>query len=530
MPQEAPVLIVGAGPVAMTAALLLARFGVRSVMLEAKRERDVTGSRALCMQRDVLDILDRIGDVTPLLQQSVTWNLGRTYFREHELFQTTFPDAGRAHFPPFVNVGQDRTECWLESLVDRCDLTEVRYGHEVVELASRGAGVEVAVATHEGRRSLSGRYLVAADGSRSASRKRLDVGFPGTSFDDRFLICDIRAALPFANERRFFFDPEWNPGRQVLIHPQAESVWRIDWQVPHDFDLEAERATGALDDRIRRIAGDAPYEIVWMSVYRFHQRMADRFAVGRSLLAGDAAHLTAPFGARGLNSGIQDADNLAWKLAYVIEGWAPESLLRTYDSERRGAAEENLKVTSATMEFLVPQGDDQWRRRRDILERAVTDEAARRLVDSGKLAEPYWYLDSPLTTPPARQVEFPRDPCVTRPVVPGVLCPDLPLSCPGPSGARRLRELLGRGLVIVGTAGATPSRAALADVPGPVATFDLDTLDGAGILRGAVGTDGEVAVVVRPDGHIGAIVDSAPRALAACLRAIGGLPSSGPRA
>lgn len=525
--EDAPVLIVGAGPVGMTAALLLAGFGVRSLMLEAKHERDAAGSRALCMQRDVLDILDRVGDVTPLVRRGVTWSLGRTYFRGHELFQITFPDAGRAHFPPFVNIGQDETERWLESLVDRSDLTEVRYGHEVVGIAAHDDGAEVRVATAGGERRLRGRYLIAADGSHALSRKALGVGFPGVSFDDQFLICDVRARLPFANERRFFFDPEWNPGRQVLIHPQADSVWRIDWQVPPDFDLAAERASGALDDRIRRITGDARYEVVWLTVYRFHQRIADRFAVGRAFLAGDAAHLTAPFGARGLNSGIQDVENLAWKLAYVLAGWAPETLLSSYEPERRGAAQENLKVTSATMEFLVPQTDAQWQRRREILERAVTDDAARRLVDSGKLAEPFWYLESPLTTPATKSIEFPLGPGVARPVVPGVLCPDLPCKVPERPGSQRLRELLGTGLVVLATAGVMPDRTALAGFPGPLSAFDLDTLDPAGILRSATGAEGELAVVVRPDGHIAAIVDSASLTLAACSRAIGLTRSDG---
>jgi 2-polyprenyl-6-methoxyphenol hydroxylase-like FAD-dependent oxidoreductase len=178
-----------------------------------------------------------------------------------------------------------------------------------------------------------GSHLVGADGSRSRVRRLLGLPFEGHSFDDQFLIADIRASLPFANERRFYFDPPWNPGRQVLVHPQPDSVWRIDWQVPGDYDLAADSASGGLDARVRRIVGaSAPYELVWLSAYRFHQRVVPSFRRGRVFLAGDAAHLMSPFGARGLNSGMQDAENLAWKLAYVRHGWAPESLLGSYDS------------------------------------------------------------------------------------------------------------------------------------------------------------------------------------------------------
>ena len=142
------------------------------------------------------------------------------------------------------------------------------------------------------------------------------IGFDGYTFDDRFLIADVRADLPFTNQRHFHFDPPWNPGRQVLIHPQPDGVWRIDWQVPADTDADAERANGGLDRRIRQVVGaSTPYELVWMTGYRFSQRLADAFRVGRVFLAGDAAHVMSPFGARGLNSGIADAENLAWRLA-----------------------------------------------------------------------------------------------------------------------------------------------------------------------------------------------------------------------
>ena len=198
----------------------------------------------------------------------------------------------------------------------------------------------------------------------------LGVTFDGHSFDDRFLICDIRTDLPgWANERRFYFDPPWNPGRQVLIHPCPDSTYRIDWQVPGDYDDDAEAYTGARDARIRAIIGDRPYELLWSSVYRFQSRIVDRMRVGRVLLAGDLAHLVAPFGARGLNSGVQDAENAAWKMAFVLRGWAADRLLDSYHHERHAAAVENLDVTSATMRFLVPGTEAERRHRLSTLER-----------------------------------------------------------------------------------------------------------------------------------------------------------------
>lgn len=184
-------------------------------------------------------------------------------------------------------------------------------------------------------------------------------------------------------ERRFYFDPPWNPGRQVLLHPQPNGVWRIDWQVAEDVQLT--------DDHIRAIVGDKPYEVVWQSTYRFHQRRAKTFREGRILLAGDAAHVMSPFGARGLNSGICDADNAAWKIAADRNGEAGPKLLESYHVERGAAADENLRITSATMRFLVPGTPEEREKRERALESGEG-------IDSGKLFTPFAYTDSPLTT------------------------------------------------------------------------------------------------------------------------------------
>ncbi len=192
---------------------------------------------------------------------------------------------------------QAEVEHYLLDQVDAEPLVDVRYGHPIIGLHQDGSGVEVDAATPTARAVVRGSHLVAADGSRSTIRQLLGIGFPGRSFSDQFLICDIRADLPFPSERRFFFDPEWNPGLQVLVHQCPDGTWRIDWQVPADYDLEAERESGALDTRIRKITGDIPYEIVWATAYRFHERRAETFQSGR-VFPDDAAHLYAPFGAR----------------------------------------------------------------------------------------------------------------------------------------------------------------------------------------------------------------------------------------
>src|SRR5262245_7028204 len=512
-----PVLIAGAGPVGLVTALLLARWQVPSVVLESDpAERTHSGSRAICFQRNVLDVFDRVGCADAMVAEGVTRTTGRTFYRSDELFAVTFPTASTGSLPPWINISQASVERYLLARARADPLVELRFGHPVTAVEADEDGVSV----RAGRASLRGSHLVGADGSRSAVRQLLGIGFPGRSFDDQFLICDIRAELSFPSERRFFFDPSWNPGRQVLVHHCPHGVWRIDWQVPAGFDLEAERASGALDQRIRQITGSRPYEIVWATAYRFHERVADVFAAGRAFLAGDAAHLYAPFGARGLNSGAQDAENLAWKLAFVQRGWAPAVLLDSYEVERSAAARENLRVTSETMEFLVPQTDELRRRRRDVLERALVDPGARSLINSGTLAEPYWYTASPLTTPGPPLDGFPVAPGVSRPPVPGVICPDG--SCAADGTLTRLRRLLGSSLVLLTERASTATAARLVAstvISAPATSYALEEIDQGGRLRAALDASADSVHVVRPDGHLAAVLpEFDPVRLAAALR------------
>jgi pentachlorophenol monooxygenase/3-(3-hydroxy-phenyl)propionate hydroxylase len=349
-------------------------------------------------------------------------------------------------------------------------------------------------------------------------RAGLGIGLHGHSFDDRFLICDIRTELPgWATERRFYFDPPWNPGRQVLIHPCPDSTFRIDWQVPADEDGAAGVDPASQDARIRAIIGDRPYELVWSSVYRFHSRVVDRMRVGRVLLAGDLAHLVSPFGARGLNSGVQDAENAAWKLAFVLNGWADESLLDSYHAERHAAAGENLDVTNATMRFLVPGTNAEHSHRRAVLEAAGTDAEARAAVDSGRLAEPFWYVDSPLTTPNPSHPFTGRPPRgAVPPAGPGVLVPDAPITVGG--NPTRIRQIARDGFLLLAgdrvdadAVHTAARRATLAPVRlEHIADIDDDT---------ALGARPDELWIIRPDAHVAAVLaDPDPAAVGTALR------------
>ena len=345
------VAVVGAGAVGLTLAARLAQHGASVDLFEAEPRRERIGSKAICMQRETLEIWARLGIGQAVADRGIQWRVGRTYVRGRQLFEIHLP-GDEEHFPPFVNISQSEVEERLEARAVELGV-RIHRGHRFTGLDQDADGVVATFEADAGPVSHRSGFLVGTDGAHSSVRHALRIGFDGYSFDDRFLISDVRAQLPFSHERHFHLDPPWNPGRQVLIHPQPDGVWRIDWQVPPETDAEVERASGGLDRRIRDVIGaETPYELVWVTAYRFSQRLADAFRVDRVFLAGDAAHVMSPFGARGLNSGVADAENLAWKLAWVLRGEASGSLLDTYEAERKPVARENLAVTDATMRFL----------------------------------------------------------------------------------------------------------------------------------------------------------------------------------
>jgi 3-(3-hydroxy-phenyl)propionate hydroxylase len=510
---DAQVAVVGAGPIGMTLAGRLAQRGVTVVLLEQHPRHTGEGSKALCMQRETLEIWARLGMGQTVADRGVQWDVGRTYFRDRELFSIHLPSSDADHFPPFVNISQTEVEGLLLRRLRELPNVELRWGYRLVGLRQDEAGLRLACDTGEGADDLGANYAVGADGAHSSVRQLLGMGFPGHSHDDLFLICDIRARLPFPRERRFFFDPPWNPGRQVLVHPQPDDTWRIDWQVPSGTDVDVERASGALDRRIRQVVGkETDYELLWVTAYRFHQRLAPRFRVGRVLLAGDAAHLMSPFGARGLNSGAADAENLAWKLALVLAGRAPDALLDSYDSERRAAAAENLAITDASMRFMVPHGPLQRAARNAILRGSVRFDALRRRVNSGRLSQPHAYRSSSVVAPDHGDDRLPMH---------GAVAPDVACRALGTEEAAvvRLRDLVGGDFLalLVCRAGNQPAaamaiRAAALAWPAPcrIAVVGAEMplrgvtvlQDDTGELVHTYGAAGSRAWLIRPDGHL----------------------------
>jgi 3-(3-hydroxy-phenyl)propionate hydroxylase len=241
-------------------------------------------------------------------------------------------------------------------------------------------------------------WVVAADGARSSLRRLLGLDFKGEVFEDRFLIADVKMTGDFPPERWFWFDPPFHSGRSALLHKQPDDVWRIDLQLGPDADPIAEQQPERVLPRLRQMLGHDAFSLEWVSVYSFQCRRLERFVHGRTVFVGDAAHQVSPFGARGANSGIQDAENLAWKLALVRKGDAPESLIASYDLERGAGADENIGHSTRSTDFIAPRSPQELRFRDAVLALARDVPFAKRMVNSGRLSAPTTY-DSPLSTP-----------------------------------------------------------------------------------------------------------------------------------
>jgi 3-(3-hydroxy-phenyl)propionate hydroxylase len=405
-PQRHPVVIVGAGPVGLTLALDLARREVPVVVID-DNDHIGSGSRAVCWAKKTLEVFDRLGVGEAIAREGVRWQRGRVFHGEREAYAfDLLPEPGHK-MPAMVNLQQDQVEARLVQAVQLQPLIELRGRHELIGLEQHGEGVTLNVRTPDGLFDLRADWVVACDGARSPTRTLLGLGFTGQVFEDRFLIADVRLAPgarprgldPARPERWFWFDPPFHPGQSVLLHAQADGLWRIDFQLGRDADVEAEKQPERIKARVAAMLDGAPFELAWSSIYQFACRRAERFCVGRVLLAGDAAHQVSPFGARGANSGVQDADNLGWKLAAVLKGEGADALLDNYEFERIEAADDNIGHSTRATDFISPKSALSRRLRKAVLDLAAQADFAKRLVNSGRLSLPTEHLESPLSTP-----------------------------------------------------------------------------------------------------------------------------------
>ncbi len=417
-----PVVVIGAGPVGLATAIDLAQQQVPVVLLDDDCTL-ASGSRAICFAKRTLDIFDRLGCGERLVDKGVRWHVGRVFFDQEPVYSFDLLPENGHHRPAFINLQQYYVEGFLVDRAAQLPGLELRWRHRVSGLrqeAQQPDRVVLTVSTPDGDYTLPARYVVVADGARSPVRQLMGLQSQGRTFRDRFLIADVRMAAGFPAERWFCFDPPFNRNQSVLLHRQPDNIWRIDFQLGWDADPEQERQPDRVLPRLRALLGpDAQFELEWVSVYTFSCQRMERFRHGRVLFAGDAAHRVSPFGARGANSGVQDAENLAWKLRLVLAGLAPDALLDTYASEREYAADENILHSTRSTDFITPKSATSRVFRDAVLRLARQHPFARQLVNSGRLSTPTVLTPSPLNTPDTAPF--------AGAMVPGAVCADAPV-------------------------------------------------------------------------------------------------------
>ena len=401
-PVRHPVVVVGAGPIGLAAAIDLAMADVPVVVLD-ENDKVSFGSRAICFAKRPLEILDRLGCGEVMVDKGVTWNTGKVFFDEREVYQfDLLPEEGHKR-PAFINLQQYHLEKFMVDRVRELQAEgkplELRGGSKVTAVTPHDDHVSLSIETPDGPYELEGEWLIVCDGANSPIRGMMGLDFVGRVFEDNFLIADVVMESEFPSERWFWFDPPFNRGQSALLHKQPDDVWRIDLQLGWDIDKEEEKKPANVKKRLHEMLGeDVEFELEWVSIYTFQCRRMEQFRHGRVLFAGDAAHQVSPFGARGANSGLQDTDNLVWKLKLVMDGTAPDQLLDSYDAERLPATDENILNSTRSTDFITPKTEISRVFRDAVLDLAERQEFARPLVNSGRLSVPATYDGSPLNS------------------------------------------------------------------------------------------------------------------------------------
>ena len=491
-PRRHKVVVVGGGPIGLAMALDLGRRGVPVLLLD-DHEGVGAGSRAICFAKRTLEICDRLGAAGPMLDKGVVWNVGKVFHDDRLLYEfNLLPEDGHA-FPAFINLQQPWFEKFLHDAILQAQAAgapiEIRGRNRVDAVTHDDNGALLDVTTPDGPYRIAADWLIACDGARSPLRSMLGLNFDGRVFEDNFLIADVRMNAPFPTERWFWFEPHFRSGDSALLHKQPDGIWRIDFQLGWNIDRKHELEPANIRRRVDAMLGpDVEYDLVWTSIYTFQCRRMERFRHGRVIFAGDAAHQVSPFGARGANSGIQDVDNLGWKLAAVINGNAPDRLLDSYDAERVQAADENILNSTRSTDFITPKSTVSKLFRNAVLDLAAQLPFARTIVNSGRLSLPCTHDGSALNGP--------DDPSLPMRSRPGSPCPDAPT----PEGWLLNRLSPGFTLLTIDADAPDTTLAHGQTIP----RLALTAADNPALASRYLGDAASAVYLIRPDQHVAA--------------------------
>ena len=503
-PSQQRVLIIGGGPVGLTLAALLLKHNISSKIIEADPSY-CTGSRAICLSRRSLEILDWAGAAQAIVAKGLPWTGGRSYFRDEEVLHFDMPHDPTQRFAPMTNIQQFYVEQAIHEAIE-CeskerntpDAVQVLWNTKLVSFTQISDGVSggvCAVLESDGKRfTEQADWLIACDGGRSTVREQMQLPLKGIQYEGRYVIVDVvqksTRLQSHPVERLAWFDPPSNPGSTVLMHRQPDDVWRIDYQVgDHEDPLEAVKAENVLP-RVKAhfawIGESEPWEPLWISIYNAKCLSLDKYRHERILFAGDAAHLVPIFGVRGLNSGIDDAGNLAWKLSAIINKIGGDSLLDSYSTERRAAAQINMTYGAKSTEFMSPPNHGFDLLRKATLRLASSTPAIRSLIN-------------PRQSLPVKYQSISSDQINSQSKFVGLVAPEALVNIEGTS--THLTQFFGRYFYLL-CFGAPWSIAGLK-------TLHInDQADPSGQARERYEANQHSAFLVRPDGYIAAHFES----------------------
>lgn len=399
--DDQTVTVVGAGPIGMTTALLLAKQGIKVVLLSSELQLS-EGSRALVYTKRSMEILQAAGAADRIMSKALSWTHGNSVYKGQVAFRMAAPTNEHDQFAPLNNLQQNWLEHFLLETIQENDNIEVRWGNNVVDHIQDEDTVTLTVATPEGSYKHTSKWVVAADGGRSPIRERMKLWMEGASYEGRFVIADIRIQLPYPTERLAFFSPDWNPGNTILMHREPDNIWRFDYQLDPSITPEQallpENLHKAVNDQLKMIGMDhLEWEMDWSTVYSARALTLDNYVHNRIIFVGDAAHLLPIFGVRGANTGFQDAQDLAWKLAGAVKGWAPEKILESYTFDRVGAAREIIAEAGKSTRFMAPPSHGFRLLRNAVLSLSLEHEFVRPLYH-WRTSRPHAYTHSPLNS------------------------------------------------------------------------------------------------------------------------------------
>ncbi len=491
-----PVIVIGAGLIGLTAALDCAKRGIPVIVMDDNNTVSI-GSRAVCYAKRPLEIWDRLEVADRVVEKGISWKLGKVFFKEDLAYEfDLLPEEGHK-MPAITNLQQYYCEEFLvDEVVKQSDLIDLRWKHKLISLTRHDDYTSLQVETPDGVFTMECDWLIACDGANSNIRKMVHASFTGQFFQDRFLIADVVMKADFPTERWFWFDPLFHKNQSALLHKQSDDVWRLDFQMGWDVDPHEATKRENVIPLIKAMLGHGTdFELEWVSIYQFACRRIDNFRYGRIVFAGDAAHQVSPFGARGANTGIQDIDNLIWKLKMVMDGAAPDSLIDSYDEERAFAADDNLLNSTRSTDFITPKNRASRYFRDAVLELSKKYDFARPLVNSGRLSTPTPYVNSSLNT--VDEDDFDGTMC------PGTNCIDAPIVKDGKDGW--LLHQLGDGFTVL-IFGDYPENTSISsgDISAEVITVGGQFEDRQGLLTTRYDGGKGAVYLIRPDQHVAA--------------------------